>query len=156
MGPVGLRVADNLARLREQRGLSLTQLARRLAAAGRPIPVLGLRRLEELKRRVDVDDLVAFAAVFDVPAERLLSEKLSLTWTIEGEVEWIFSGRRRVVRRRLPPPPDRRCVSMRYKDGKQCRLWARLNKETCWQHGVQCYETGITRARLAAKAARDD
>ena len=86
MGPVGLRVADNLARLREQRGLSLTQLARRLAAAGRPIPVLGLRRLEELKRRVDVDDLVAFAAVFDVPAERLLSEKLSLTWTIEGRV----------------------------------------------------------------------
>jgi len=48
--------------------------------------VLGLRRLEELKRRVDVDDLVAFAAVFDVPAEQLLSEKLSLTWTIEGEV----------------------------------------------------------------------
>jgi len=90
------------------------------------------------------------------PVNGTVREVMTFDYYEEETIEWIFSGRRRVVRRRLPPPPDRRCVSMRYKDGKQCRLWARLNKETCWQHGVQCYETGITRARLAAKAARDD
>jgi hypothetical protein len=52
--------------------MTFVELSERLSAAGRPIPVLGLRRIERGERRVDVDDLVALAVVFGVSPERLL------------------------------------------------------------------------------------
>jgi len=41
--------------------MTYTELAARLADLGCPIPVLGLRRIEQRKRRVDVDELAALA-----------------------------------------------------------------------------------------------
>jgi hypothetical protein len=43
------------------------------AAAGRPIPPLGISRIEALARRVDADDLVTLAAIFEVEPAILLA-----------------------------------------------------------------------------------
>ena len=58
-GVVGRYVIENLEDLRVARRLTYRQLADRLEKLGRPIPTLGLSRIEKGNRRVDVDDLVA-------------------------------------------------------------------------------------------------
>ncbi|MBW3079449.1 helix-turn-helix transcriptional regulator [Bifidobacterium sp. 81T8] len=69
----GRQVAANVKRLRG--GMTYKELSQKMAAVGREITVLGLRRIESGERKVDVDDLVAFAVVFDVsPLTLLLPE----------------------------------------------------------------------------------
>lgn len=46
--------------------MTYAELSRRLEAVCRPIPPLGLRRMEAGERRVDVDDLTALALVLGV------------------------------------------------------------------------------------------
>jgi transcriptional regulator with XRE-family HTH domain len=70
LGPTGEHVAENLQRLRG--AMSYRELSERLEALGRPIPVLGLSRIESKARRVDADDLVALAIALDVSPVRLL------------------------------------------------------------------------------------
>lgn len=60
-GPVGTTVAANMERFRKVQGLSYVELSRRMKELGRPIAPLGLTRIRDLQRRVDVDDLVALA-----------------------------------------------------------------------------------------------
>ncbi|MDE3725342.1 helix-turn-helix transcriptional regulator [Nocardiopsis sp. N85] len=72
LGPIGDTVRHNVKRIREARSLTYAELSRRLTAVGREIPTLGLSRIEEGKRRVDTDDLVALAMVFDVSPVTLL------------------------------------------------------------------------------------
>lgn len=80
LGPIGSNVARNL---RELRGtMSYKSLSEKLAALGRPIPELGLSRIENGARRVDGDDLVALAAALDVSPIRLL-----MPFTAKGDVE---------------------------------------------------------------------
>lgn len=74
VGDAGQVVARNVARLRAHRGLSTRQLSAALAAAGRPVPASGITRVEQAERRVDVDDLVAFAKAFGVPPTALLGQ----------------------------------------------------------------------------------
>ena len=69
----GKIVAENIGILRRVRGLNYKELAERLDLAGRTIPTLGLRRIESLQRRVDVDDLAAFAVVFEITMPELLT-----------------------------------------------------------------------------------
>lgn len=64
LGPVGQALIDNLIRLRGQ--TTYAELSRQMDKVGRPIPSLGLRRIEAGERRVDVDDLVALAFVLGV------------------------------------------------------------------------------------------
>ncbi|MGO1399578.1 MAG: hypothetical protein ACTHVO_14380 [Brevibacterium yomogidense] len=52
--------------------LTFAEMSRQLESRGRPIPPLGLRRIEAGERRVDVDDLMAIAVVLDVSPMRLL------------------------------------------------------------------------------------
>jgi 8-oxo-dGTP pyrophosphatase MutT (NUDIX family)/transcriptional regulator with XRE-family HTH domain len=72
LGPVGRYVIANLEELRKARGLNYKQLAERLQALGRPIPTLGLSRIEKGDRRVDADDLVALALALEVNPSALL------------------------------------------------------------------------------------
>jgi 8-oxo-dGTP pyrophosphatase MutT (NUDIX family)/transcriptional regulator with XRE-family HTH domain len=73
LGPVGRYVIENLKQLRDARRLTYRELADRLATLGRPIPTLGLSRIEKGTRRVDADDLVALAIALGVnPAALLL------------------------------------------------------------------------------------
>lgn len=70
--PLGDNVMRAVKRIREDQRLPYTELSDRLASLGRPIPVLGLRRIERGERRVDVDDLVALARALSVPPAVLL------------------------------------------------------------------------------------
>lgn len=72
LGPVGEQLRDNIRRLREERGFSYQRLSELLAELGRPIPTLGLSRLERGERRVDADDLVALAKALGTDIVQLL------------------------------------------------------------------------------------
>lgn len=73
LGPAGETLMRNIKRIREGQRLTFVELSDRLTkVAGRPIPVLGLRRIERGERRVDVDDLLALAHVLDVSPVDLL------------------------------------------------------------------------------------
>lgn len=71
-GPVSDQVRRNIRELRECRGMSLRALSERMGELGRPLRVPVLFRIEQGERRVDVDDLVAFAAALNCPPNRLL------------------------------------------------------------------------------------
>lgn len=71
LGSAGEQVARNVKLIREAQRLSTTKLAALLAEAGQPIPATGITRIEKGQRRVDVDDLIAIAAVFGVRPETL-------------------------------------------------------------------------------------
>lgn len=76
IGPSGETAASNITRLREDMNLSYAELSRRLTAAGQPIPELGLRNIEKLQRKIDVDELVALAYVLGTtPSYLLLPEE---------------------------------------------------------------------------------
>jgi transcriptional regulator with XRE-family HTH domain len=68
----GEQLRTNIARIRKARGLSYQALSDRLEAMGRPIPTLGLSRIERGERRVDADDLVALALALRVNVPALL------------------------------------------------------------------------------------
>lgn len=70
LGPTGKAVADNIKRLRGD--MQYVKLADRLKQLGRPIPTLGLRKIESYERRVDADDLVALAVALGVSPISLL------------------------------------------------------------------------------------
>ncbi|MFY1688816.1 helix-turn-helix domain-containing protein [Plantactinospora sp. WMMB782] len=65
-------IGANLARVRDQRGLSLRRLAEHLAAIGRPINADGLNRAEKGRRQISAAELVALAVVLDVSPLTLL------------------------------------------------------------------------------------
>ncbi|WP_073927778.1 helix-turn-helix transcriptional regulator [Streptomyces sp. CB03911] len=65
-------MAANLLRLRTARGLSTTQLANAVKELGQSIPATGITRIEKGERRVDVDDLIAFALALNVAPNALL------------------------------------------------------------------------------------
>jgi 8-oxo-dGTP pyrophosphatase MutT (NUDIX family) len=69
---VGSYVLANLKQLREDRRLSYRELSDELTRLGRPIPTLGLSRIERGERRVDADDLVALALALGVNPSALL------------------------------------------------------------------------------------
>lgn len=60
-------VAVTVARIRQEQRISLMELERRLVDLGEPIPRLGLSRLEEGKRKVSPEEIVALARALDVP-----------------------------------------------------------------------------------------
>ncbi len=90
MGPSGETVADNIKRVREARRWTYTELSKRLTDLGRSVSPLAVRRIEERERRVDVDDLVAFAIALEVTPKTLLmpySESMEDIVGITGGVD---------------------------------------------------------------------
>lgn len=84
-GQTGLSVRGNIARVRKERDMSWAQMSRFLSKAGRPISALGLRRIEDGSRRVDVDDLMAIAIVLDVtPNDLLLPQRDAGSVSVTG------------------------------------------------------------------------
>lgn len=71
-GPIGEHAAAAVKVLRDKRNLTFAELSRKLDDLGRPIPPLGLRRIEAGDRRIDVDDLVALALALEVSPLALL------------------------------------------------------------------------------------
>lgn len=78
LGPVGERLAKNIQTIRIAKRLQYKELSEMVSDAGRPIPPLGLRRIEGHERRVDVQDLAALAQVLGFPVEQLLFSAIEL------------------------------------------------------------------------------
>lgn len=121
VGPTGRIVAQNLARLRDRRGLTTRQLAGALERAGRPIPASGITRMEKAERGVTTDELVALSVVLGVsPAALLLPLKDSEDEMVEvtgaGEVPadtaWAWASNERPLR--IPEGTDARTVALEY------------------------------------------
>lgn len=72
LGQTGDTVRANVARYRKLRGLTLREVAQRLADAGRPLAHTAVSDVENGSRRCDVDDLVALAFVLETTPAALL------------------------------------------------------------------------------------
>lgn len=72
LGPTGEAVRKNIRRIRDDCGMSGPELSDGLKRLGRPIPPLGISRIENGQRRVDVDDLAAIAVTLGVSPSALL------------------------------------------------------------------------------------
>lgn len=72
LGPTGDAVRENIRRIRDGQGMSQSELSKKLGQLGRPIPPLGIHRIENGDRRVDVDDLASFAVALGVSPAGLL------------------------------------------------------------------------------------
>ncbi|WP_136623278.1 XRE family transcriptional regulator [Mycobacterium attenuatum] len=72
LGPTGETVRSNIKRIRERRRIAVTELSARMRKLDRSIPPLGIHRIEDGQRRVDVDDLAAFAVALGVSPASLL------------------------------------------------------------------------------------
>lgn len=72
IGPTGMAVAENIARVRKSQQVSLQELERRLDHLGRRISFSGLSKIERGQKRVDVDDLMAISIALDVAPNALL------------------------------------------------------------------------------------
>ena len=72
-GPSARRVAENVRRFRRETGLTTAELSARIEALGNaPVPDTSITRTEKGTRRVDADDLVAFALALGVTPNTLL------------------------------------------------------------------------------------
>jgi hypothetical protein len=75
VGPAGEVLAANITRVRTAQRISFAELSRLLTDVGRPIPELGLRRIERGERRVDFDDLLALCSVLQIcPVDLMVSK----------------------------------------------------------------------------------
>ena len=99
----GQRVARRIRELRLERSLTLADLATRLAELDRSYTLSTLSRIEQGKRRVDTDELVALALALDVPPNAILfppdehhEARTKLTANIEADtaavLRWAASG----------------------------------------------------------------
>jgi transcriptional regulator with XRE-family HTH domain len=102
LGPTGGTVAGNLTRLREGAGLTYTEVSRLLTEVGRDVSPLGVRRIEDGTRRVDVDDLMALSVALNVNPNALLlphysgdveigHELTAVPDTVTGEGAWAWA-----------------------------------------------------------------
>lgn len=73
IGHIGQAVADNVRGLRLRNSLTQGELADYVQSHGRVITRATITEIEAHARRVDVDDLAAFASVFEVSVESLLT-----------------------------------------------------------------------------------
>lgn len=93
LGATGETVRKNIRRIRDSKGISGPELSAKLDELHRPIPPLGIHRIESGQRRVDVDDLVNLALALDIsPITLLMPEAPSDTEGVsisgyEGEIE---------------------------------------------------------------------
>jgi transcriptional regulator with XRE-family HTH domain len=85
-GPVARRVAENLRRVRQERGLSYAELARRLEGTGHPIRDTGLLKIEKGDRGVGVDDLAALAVALGTTPNRLLLPDMGRGAPDDGQI----------------------------------------------------------------------
>lgn len=87
-GPTSRRAAANLKRIRQRKGLTAAEVARRAVVYGSPILDTAITKTETGSRRMDIDDLMVLAAVLDVsPNELLLPETLAPMVTLSAKVE---------------------------------------------------------------------
>ncbi len=71
-GPLTRQLQYNLRQLRQSRGLSLGEVSARVQAAGRPLSLNGVSKIELGQRGVDLDDVAALAHALRVSPLELM------------------------------------------------------------------------------------
>lgn len=85
LGATGDAVRLNIRRIRDEKGISGPELSSRLEELDRPIPPLGIHRIETGQRRVDVDDLMAISRALGVwPITLLMPDSASAEDLVVG------------------------------------------------------------------------
>ncbi|MFI8535415.1 helix-turn-helix domain-containing protein [Streptomyces aquilus] len=79
VGPVGDTVRQNIRRLRESRGHSLRTLSAELKTAGHQLSGDAILKAEQGLRRLDADDLAAFATALGVALAQLFEPPTDCT-----------------------------------------------------------------------------
>ncbi|MBR7832495.1 helix-turn-helix transcriptional regulator [Actinospica durhamensis] len=100
-GPMNEAVRVNLRRIREEQGVSLRDLSKRLEELGHSLLSSGIGRIEQGLRRVDVDDLIAISLALSIsplqlllPPESRPDSRMALTTrtetTTQGAWGWVL------------------------------------------------------------------
>lgn len=84
IGPHSKIVGQNIRAFRRFNGWSMRDLVQQLVDVGYPMHPGSLQRLEVGQRRVDVDDLVALSAIFNVSAEQMLTSDVKNMYGLPG------------------------------------------------------------------------
>lgn len=79
IGEAGLHVRVNTRSFRRFRNWTLAEMSQSLTESGHPLTAATLGLIENGKRRIDVDDLVAFARVLRVSPLQLMEDFTGLT-----------------------------------------------------------------------------
>lgn len=87
IGPTGRTIAANIARLRGAAGLTTAQLAARMEGSGHAITASAITKTELGQRKVEAEELLAFAVALGVNVSALL-----LPLTIDGTTEVSYVG----------------------------------------------------------------
>lgn len=87
IGPTGRTIAANIARLRNAAGLTTAELAARMDDSGHAITASAITKTELAQRKVEAEELLAFAVALNVNASALL-----LPPTTEGSTEVSYVG----------------------------------------------------------------
>ncbi|MGN7136430.1 helix-turn-helix domain-containing protein [Streptomyces pseudogriseolus] len=140
LGPSGEQVRVNLKRVREARGMTKKQLADRVQELDRPIPPLGISRIEAGTRRVDADDLVALSVALRVSPMTLLlpwsdradaPAEVTAAGVVPAAAAWLWADG---VRPLDPSPTDPRGDAHRFLlDSRPA--WARDAVRLAWSQG---------------------
>lgn len=106
IGTTGQTVAENVKRIRSALGMTQRELSIALGKLGRPIPESSIGKIEMGVRKVEVDDLMAFAVALDVsplalllPDARSENETVSLTGVRRTNARkvWLWATGRRLL-----------------------------------------------------------
>lgn len=99
--PIGERVAKNIARIRQAKGMSQTDLVDRLRDLGLSYAVSAISKIEKGQRKLDPDDLVGIAVALETTPNALMfgaarflgPENLPLTPTkgYEADRVWLWA-----------------------------------------------------------------
>jgi hypothetical protein len=121
IGPVGRQVAESIRWGRRRAHMSVRALAQRLADLGRPTQPSAITKTEHGERRVDVDDLVAFAqALASSPSQLLLGPpdeglpRRGLDEALGHEQAAVVSPILRAIFEAVFPERDREAVDPRW------------------------------------------
>lgn len=96
IGPTGRTIAENLARLRKERGYTTTQLAAMMDAYGFAITATSITKTELCQRKVEAEELFIFSIALDVnpsalygpPTQDCTLEVSGLKKPISGRKLW--------------------------------------------------------------------
>jgi transcriptional regulator with XRE-family HTH domain len=94
IGPVGDTVRTNIAKIRKQRGMTLRDLSTVLQQYGHSMAHNTISEIELGARRVDVDDLVAFADALEV----MPLDLLGVSHTIDAVPSFVLDQLQQIIK----------------------------------------------------------
>jgi transcriptional regulator with XRE-family HTH domain len=152
-------VAENLLELRKARGQSTLKLSATMEELGQPVPASGITRIEKGDRRVDVDDLIAFALALNVSPNALLLpakwdyEQVDLTpnVSISSRTAWLWAEGRAPANDYGVSPTELVVTPEEDEDEQDSEYWAQREAYEALTHPPERRRSARHGANRAAK-----